>query len=87
MKTKKVMALLMSSAMLLGCVTACDQATPSTAAESTEATEQTTATTTGEEVVDDLPGYLERSVTEVTDEDDGKITIFSNNAEFMAIAE
>ena len=87
MKTKKVMALLMSSALLLGCITACDQTAPSATVESTEATEQTEATTASTEVPEDLPGYLERSVTEVTDEDDGKITIFSNNAEFVALAE
>jgi maltose-binding protein MalE len=88
MKTNKVLALLMASVMLTGCVTACDQATPSTAGESTQTSETSEGTTAASTAApDDLPGYLERSVTEVTDEDDGKITIFSNNAEFMALAE
>ena len=86
MKTKRVLALLMSSAILVGSVTACNTPDP-TVTETSQETEQTTTGTTETEIAEDLPGYMERSVTDVTDEDDGKITIYSYNAEFIALAE
>ena len=86
MKTKKVLALLMSSAMLVGSITACNSADP-TESETSQETEQTTTATSETAEPEDLPGYKERSVTDVTDESDGKIVIYSYNAEFIALAE
>lgn len=86
MKTKKVLALLMSSALLVGSITACNT-TESTESETSQETEQTTTATSETAEPDDLPGYKERSVTDVSDENDSKIVIYSYNAEFIALAE
>ena len=86
MKTKKVLALLMSSVIMAGCITACNEPEP-TESETSQETEQTTTATSETAAPEDLPGYKERSVTDVTDEDDGKILIYSYNAEFTALAE
>ena len=90
MKTNKVLALLVSTVMIIGSVTACDKSgqDPSDSSDSTPSSEQTgTSATDTTAVPDDLPGYVERTVADVTDEDNGKIMIYGYNAEFSALAE
>ena len=92
MKSKKLFALLMSSVMVIGAVTACDKPgtdpTESTD-ETTESSEQTTEPTVTETTAApaDIDGYKERTVAEVKDEDDGKIMIYGHNSEFVGLAE
>lgn len=86
-KTNKVLALLLSSVMAVGCVTACDQTEP-TLTETTPGTEQTTTSATATtEALPDLEGYTERTVADVKDEDNGKVMIYGFNSEFTALAE
>ena len=92
MKTNKLLALLMSSVMVIGTVTACDQpgvdptaTTDATTSETTQTTEPTVTETTVEPP--DIDGYYERTVSEVKDEDDGKIMIYGHNSEFVGLAE
>ena len=90
LKKNKLIALLLSSVMAAGAVTACSPATPSETAVSSETTEtsqtepEVTETTA---VPDDLEGYKELDVADVSDKDDGKIVIYSYNSEFVGLAE
>ena len=90
MKTNKVLALLVSSVMVIGSITACDKSgqDPSDTSDPASSSEQTgTSATDTTAVPEDLPGYVERTVADVTDEDNGKIMIYGYNAEFSALAE
>lgn len=89
MKKNKLPALLLSSVIMAGAVTSCNgNVAEQTAAttETTETTETTTVATTEEtEPPADIEGYKELPVEEVKDEDDGKILIYSYNAEFESL--
>ena len=89
-KTKKVLALLLSSVVVAGSVAACNQPNPDPT-DTSETTEETVATTETSAVettpAPDINGYVERTVAEVTDEDDGKIMIYGYNTEFTGLAE
>lgn len=92
MKTNKLFALLMSSVLITGVITSCDQPVVDQTTgtdETTIETEQTSAPTTTEttEAPPDIDGYNERTVAEVKDEDSGKIMIYSHNTEFVGLAE
>ena len=90
MKTNKVLALLVSAVMVIGSITACDKSgqDPSDTSDPSSSSEQTgTSATDTTAVPEDLPGYVERTVADVTDEDNGKIMIYGYNAEFSALAE
>ena len=91
MKTSKLIALLLSSVMVTGAVTSCNQAAPeptvSSGTSETSETETEPSATETTAVPDDLEGYKELDVAEVTDKDDGRIVIYSYNSEFVALAE
>ena len=92
MKTNKLFALLMSSVLITGVITSCDQPVVDQTTgtdETTIETEQTSAPTTTEttEAPPDIDGYNERTVAEVKDEDNGKLMIYSHNTEFVGLAE
>ncbi len=88
MKRRKLIALLLTSAMVIGAVTACDNPTVDTApTESSATSESETVTTETTEVTIDLEGYKELSVADVSDEGDDKIMIYGHNSEFIGLAE
>ncbi len=92
MKTNKLFALLLSSVVIAGAVTSCEQPVvdPTTGTdETTVETEQTSAPTVSEttESQPDIEGYIERTVAEVKDEDSGKLMIYGHNTEFVGLAE
>jgi len=88
MKRRKLIALLLSSVMVIGAVTACDTPVADTAPSESSATSGTESVTTETtENVIDLPGYKELSVAEVSDEGDDKIMIYGYNSEFIGLAE
>ena len=89
MKKNKLIALFLSSVMAAGAVASCNSTitsddTDPTTATTTAATQATTATT---EAPPDLEGFKELTVAEVTDKNDGKITIYAHNSEFIALVE
>ena len=90
MKKNKLIALLLSPVLVLS-IASCDMplvdptATSESAAVSSTDTKPTASETT--EVPPDLEGYKELTVAEVTDQDDGKITIYAHNSEFIGLAE
>ena len=89
-KTKRVLALLIASVVATASVTACNQ--PVSDPTDTDATTQETVGTTETSAAEttpapDIDGYVERTVAEVTDEDDGKILIYGYNTEFTGLAE
>ena len=89
-KNKKVLALLLASVVAAGSITACDQPVtdPSDTSEPTQVSVEPTDTSVSETTpAPDLDGYVERTVAEVTDEDDGKIMIYGYNTEFTGLAE
>ena len=90
MKNNKLAALLLSSVMVIS-IASCDMPLVDPTASSDPTSEATTKTdpTIAESTVvpPDLDGYKELTVAEVTDADDGKITIYAHNTEFMALAE
>ena len=89
-KNKKVLALLLASVVAAGSITACDQPVtdPTDTSESTQVSVEPTDTSVAETTpAPDLDGYVERTVAEVTDEDDGKIMIYGYNTEFTGLAE
>ena len=88
MKRRKLIALLLASAMVIGAVTACDTpATDTSASESSASSETESVTTETTEVTIDLEGYKELSVADVSDEGDDKIMIYGYNSEFIGLAE
>ena len=89
-KNKKVLALLLASVVAAGSITACDQPVtdPTDTSESSQVSVEPTDTSVAETTpAPDLDGYVERTVAEVTDEDDGKIMIYGYNTEFTGLAE
>ena len=88
MKRRKLIALLLASAMVIGAVTACDTpATDTSASESSASSETESVTTETTEVTIDLEGYKELSVADASDEGDDKIMIYGYNSEFIGLAE
>ncbi|MBQ1574397.1 MAG: hypothetical protein IIZ78_25025, partial [Clostridiales bacterium] len=88
MKRRKLIALLLTSAMVIGAVTACDTpATDTSASESSASSETESVTTETTEVTIDLEGYKELSVADASDEGDDKIMIYGYNSEFIGLAE
>lgn len=90
MKTKKLVALLLSSVMVTGVVASCNLPVEETTTipETTETTVQTEPEVTETTAIpDDLPGYKELSVADVTDENEDKIMIYGYNSEFVGLAE
>ena len=89
MEKRKLIALLLSSVIVIGAVTSCDQPVPGTTSvpESSETSQTEPQSSETEEPVIDLEGYKELSVVDVTDEDDGKIMIYGYNSEFVGLAE
>ena len=86
MKRRKLIALLVASAMVIGAVTACDTpATDTSASESSASSETESVTTETTEVTIDLEGYKELSVADVSDEGDDKIMIYGYNSDFWAL--
>ena len=68
MKRRKLIALLLASAMVIGAVTACDTtATDTSASESSASSETESVTTETTEVTIDLEGYKELSVADASD--------------------
>ena len=89
-KNKKVLALLLASVVAAGSISACDQPVtdPTDTSEPTQVSVEPTDTSAAETTpAPDLDGYVERTVAEVTDEDDGKIMIYGYNTEFTGLAE
>ena len=90
MKKNKLLALLLSSVMVLS-VASCDMplVDPSASSDPTTASSTDTKPTASEttEVPPDLEGYKELTVADVADQDDGKITIYAHNSEFIGLAE
>ena len=90
MKKNKLLALLLSSVMVLS-VASCDMplVDPSASSESSTVPSTDTKPTASEttEVPPDLEGYKELTVADVADQDDGKITIYAHNSEFIGLAE
>lgn len=87
MKKNKLIALLLSSVMLAGVVAACDNTSNSGESSETSETTLSTAPVVTTEAQSDLEGFKELTVAEVNDKDDGKITIYAHNSEFIALAE
>ena len=88
MERRKLIALLLSSVMVIGAVTACDNPVVDTAPSESSASSQTEPVTTEPtEAPVDLEGYKELSVAEVSDEGDDKIMIYGYNSEFIGLAE
>ncbi len=92
MKIKKLLAMILAAAMVAGVVTACNEPDPNQtvntdgSSQESEPTAAPTATQTTE-IPPDIEGYTERTVAEVTDEDDGKLMIYGYNTEFIGLAE
>ena len=88
-KNKLIALLLLSSLMVTGTVTSCNQAAPepTVSSETTETTQTEPPVTETTAVPDDLEGYKELDVADVTDKNDGKILIYSYNSEFVGLAE
>ena len=89
MKRNKLIALLLTSVMAAGAVASCDSTVdPSTSETATETSvTSVTSAPTPTDVPPDLEGYKELTVAEVTDKDDGKITIYAHNSEFIGLVE
>lgn len=88
MKRRKLIALLLSSVMVIGAVTACNQPVDTApTSESTAASQPETTASDPSEAVIDLEGYKELSVAEVSDAGDDKIMIYGYNSEFIGLAE
>ena len=89
MKKNKLIALLLSSVMAAGAVASCNSTITSDDTDpTTSTTAATTQSTTGTtEAPPDLEGFKELTVAEVTDKDDGKITIYAHNSEFIGLVE
>ncbi len=89
MNRKKLIALLLSSLMTAGAVASCSKPAADTSlpSEVTETVQTEPRVTAGTEIADDLKGYRELSVTDVSDESGGKIMIYGHNSEFVSLAE
>ena len=89
MKRNKLIALLLTSVMAAGAVASCDSTVDPSASETATETSVTSVTSapTPTDVPPDLEGYKELTVAEVTDKDDGKITIYAHNSEFIGLVE
>lgn len=89
MKKNKLIALFLSSVMAAGAVASCNSTITSDDTDPTTATTAVTtqATTGTTEAPPDLEGFKELTVAEVTDKNDGKITIYAHNSEFIALVE
>ena len=83
MKRNKLTALLLASVITAGAAASCNSVIVSTGSESGTETTATSATTAPAptDVPPDLEGFKELTVAEVTDKDDGKITIYAHNSE------
>ena len=89
MKKNKLIALLLSSVMAASAVASCNSTITSDDTDpTTTTTAATTEATTGTtEAPPDLEGFKELTVAEVTDKNDGKITIYAHNSEFIGLVE
>ena len=89
MRINRLTALLLSTAMVTGVVTSCNLPAEesTTVSETTETVQTETTVTETTAIPDDLEGYKELSVADVTDEDEGKIMIYGYNSEFVGLAE
>ena len=89
MRINRLTALLLSTAMVTGIVTSCNLPAEesTTVSETTETVQTETTVTETTAIPDDLEGYKELSVADVTDEDEGKIMIYGYNSEFVGLAE
>lgn len=89
MKRNKLIALLLTSVIAAGAVASCNSSTDPSATDSSSETTATSATSapTPTDVPPDLEGFKELTVAEVTDKDDGKITIYAHNSEFIGLVE
>ena len=89
MKNNKLIALLLSSVMAASAVASCNSTITSDDTDpTTTTTAATTEATTGiTEAPPDLEGFKELTVAEVTDKNDGKITIYAHNSEFIGLVE
>ncbi len=92
MKTNKLLALILSAALVTGMFTACNKPDPNQTVNTDESTHESesepvpTATQTTA-TPPDIEGYTERTVADVTDEDKGKVMIYGYNTEFIGLAE
>jgi hypothetical protein len=90
MKTKKIVALVLSMAMVLGVVAACDEKTPESSADSsaTESSADSSATESSEESSETQPAseFTELEIASVSDDGDG-VLIYGWNEEFPGLVD